>query len=153
MRFLLVDKILEMAPGKRAVAAKSFSPAEDFFQDHFPGFPVVPGVLLTEMMAQTAGKALDAEKKPRGKAMLVSINKASFREWMGPDQTAVMTAEIRTNQEKYATASCRIDIDGKKICSAELLFSFVPLDQFSPGYKDDVLEDYLAKSGHGGLYR
>lgn len=145
MRFLLVDEILEMVPGKMARAEKTFSPEEDFFQDHFPGFPVVPGVLLTEMMAQTAGKALDAEKKTRGKAMLVSINKASFREWMGPGQTAVMSAEIRTSQDKYATASCNIEVDGNAICSAELLFSFVPLDQFAPDFKDEVLESFLSK--------
>jgi 3-hydroxyacyl-[acyl-carrier-protein] dehydratase len=143
MRFILVDKILEMEPGKRVRAEKTFSPDQDFFQDHFPGFPVVPGVLLTEMMAQTAGKALDAEKKPRGKAMLVSITKAGFREWMRPGQTAVMSAEIRANRDKYATATCSIEIDGEKICSAELLFSFVSMDKFSADFKDEVLEAYL----------
>ena len=145
MRFILVDKILEMEPGRTIRAEKRFSADEEFFQDHFPGFPVVPGVLQTEMMAQAAGKCLDAEKRPRGKAMLVEIKKARFRDWMKPDQTANIYAEILTNRDQYATAGCSIEIDEEKICSAELFFSFLPLDQFAPNYRDKVLESFLSK--------
>lgn len=143
MRFIFVDKILELEPGKSIHALKRIGADEDFFQDHFPGFPVVPGVLLTEMMAQTAGKCLDAETKPRGKAMLARINSASFREWVGPDTDAIIHANIRINRENFATANCHIEVDSKKVCSAELLFSFVPLEQFALGYRDEVLESYL----------
>ena len=144
MRFILIDKIIELEPGKKILATKRFSADEDFFQDHFPGFPVVPGVLQTEMMAQAAGKCLDAEKRPRGKAMLVEIKKARFRDWMKPDQTATIFAEILTNRDQYATAACRIEAAGRKICSAELFFSFVPMDKFAPDYKDEIIESYLA---------
>ncbi len=143
MRFLFVDKILELLPGKSIKASKYISSKEDFFQDHFPGFPVVPGVLLTEMMAQTAGKCLDAERKPRGKAMLVQIRKAGFRDWVRPDQEAVIGVEIRSNRENYSTAFCTVEVSGKKVCSAELLFSFLPLNQLSPDFRDEVLEEYL----------
>ena len=145
MRFILVDEILELEPGKRIRALKTLRADEDFFQDHFPGFPVVPGVLLTEMMAQTAGKCLDAERKPRGKAMLAKINSASFRQWMRPDQTAVIDADIKTNRDQYATANCSVEVADKKICSAELFFTFVPMDNFAAGYRDEVLESFLAK--------
>jgi 3-hydroxyacyl-[acyl-carrier-protein] dehydratase len=144
MRFILIDKILEMEPGKTIRAVKRFSAGEEFLQDHFPGLPVVPGVLQTEMMAQAAGKCLDAEKRPRGKAMLVEIKKARFRDWMKPEQTANITAEILTNRDQYATANCRIEIENKTISSAELFFSFVPMDQFSPDFKDEVLESFLS---------
>ena len=146
MRFIFVDKILDLVPGKSIRALKVIRAGEDIFQDHFPGFPVVPGVLLTEMMAQTAGKCLDAERKSRGKAMLVEITKASFRDWMRPDQEATITAEIKVSRERYASASCEIKVEGKKICSSELFFSFVPYDRFAPGYRDEVLESYLSKS-------
>ncbi len=145
MRFILVDKILELVPGKTIRATKTIAASEDFFNDHFPGFPVVPGVLQTEMMAQAAGKCLDAEKRPRGKAMLVEIKKARFRDWMRPDQTAIIFAEILTNRDQYATAACRIEIEGRRICSAELFFSFVPMNKFAPDFKDEILESYLSK--------
>src|SRR3954464_14864412 len=124
MRFILIDEILEMEPGRRIRGSKFISPDEDYFRDHFPGFPVVPGVLLTEMMAQTAGKCLDAENPARGKSMLAKINGASFRDWVRPGETAVIKGEIRTSRPQFATADCRIEIGDRQVCSSELLFSF-----------------------------
>ena len=144
MRFIFVDEILEMIPGKTIRALKEIFADEDFFRDHFPGFPVVPGVLLTEMMAQAAGKCLDAEKKHQGKAMLARINSANFRDWARPGQTAIINAEIKTNREKFATATCNIEVMSKKVCSAELFFTFVPFEEFAPDYIDEVLEAYLS---------
>lgn len=144
MRFIFVDEILEMIPGKTIRALKEILADEDFFRDHFPGFPVVPGVLLTEMMAQAAGKCLDAEKKHQGKAMLARINSANFRDWVRPGQTAIINAEIKTNREKFATATCNIEVMSKRVCSAELFFTFVPFEKFAPDYIDEVLEAYLS---------
>ena len=144
MKFIFVDKILEMIPGKTIQALKKISANEDFFRDHFPGFPVVPGVLLTEMMAQAAGKCLDAEQEHPGKAMLARINSASFREWVRPDQTAIINAEIITNREKFATAKCNIEVMSKRVCSAELFFTFAPFESFAPDYIDEVLESFLS---------
>lgn len=145
MRFLFVDEIRELTPGRRIRAAKHIRVDEPYFRDHFPGFPVVPGVLLTEMMAQTAGKCLDAERRPRGKAMLAQIRKASFRRWVGPGVTAVIDADITVNRDQYATADARVEVDGARICTAELFFSFVPLSQLAEGYRDIVLEDHMAQ--------
>ena len=145
MRFVFVDEILDMLPGTSIEAAKSMPAEEQLFQDHFPGFPVVPGVLLTEMMAQTAGKCLDAEGRPRGKAMLIKIRNADFRKWMLPGQTAHIFARIRTNQDQYATAACRVEVEGQEVCSSELYFSFVPMERFSPGFRDEVLDAFHRK--------
>jgi 3-hydroxyacyl-[acyl-carrier-protein] dehydratase len=144
MRFLFVDRILEMVPGKCIRAVKLIAPDEDYFRDHFPGFPVVPGVLLTEMMAQTAGKCLDAEDRARGKAMLARIQSASFREWVRPGQTAVIYAEVRSSRSQFATANGWIEVAGRRVCSAEMMFSFVAMEQLAPGYRDEVLEAFLA---------
>jgi len=133
-----------MIPGKTIRALKEIFPDEDYFKDHFPGFPVVPGVLLTEMMAQAAGKCLDAEKKHQGKAMLARINSANFRDWVRPGQTAIINAEIKTNREKFATATCNIEVISKRVCSAELFFTFAPFDSFAPDYVDEVLESFLS---------
>lgn len=149
MRFLFVDRILELSPGKAIKAEHHISGGQDFFQDHFPGFPVVPGVLLTEMMAQAAGKCLDAESTGRGKAMLAQIRSASFRDWVRPNETALIVAEIRANQAQYATAACSVEVHGVKVCTADLLFSFLPMEKFAPGYHDDVLESFRNSQEQG----
>ena len=143
MRFILIDRILEMIPGQKIVAAKAIRPEEEYFRDHFPGFPVVPGVLLTEMMAQTAGKCLDADRPSRGKAMLVQIRSASFRDWVLPGKHARIHASIKINQSQYATATCHVEVDNKDVAQAELLFSFLPLERLAPGYRDDILADFM----------
>ena len=147
MRFILVDEILELSPGSSIRAAKHIALDEDYFRDHFPGFPVVPGVLLTEMMAQAAGKCLAAEDLSRGRPMLAQIKLASFRGWVGPGKTVILFAEIKVSRPRFATAVCRAEVDGEPVCSAEVLFTFVPGDQFSPGFRDEVLENYLANCG------
>ena len=136
-------EIIEMKPGESITALKNINTGEDYFKDHFPGFPVVPGVLLTEMMAQTAGKCLDAEKKTRGKAMLVQIKRANFKEWVLPGEVAFIYSQITTNTDMYATANSHIKVNKKKVCSAEFLFSFVPMKKLAPDYVDEVLENYL----------
>jgi len=146
MRFILVDKIVELEPGKSITALKTLPATEDLFKDHFPSFPVVPGVLLTEMMAQAAGKCLDAEKKPRGKAMLARIKSASFHHWVLPNQEIRIYAHIKNNQDTYATADCKIVVENKTACRAELFFGFLTYDHFASDYRDEILEAYLSAS-------
>ena len=145
MRFILIDAIVEMTPGQSIVAVREVSPEDDYFQDHFPGFPVVPGVLLTEMMAQTAGKCLDAERRARGKAMLAKIRSASFRRWVQPGQRAWVEAEIQTNQARLATAKCRVRVDNAIVAEADLLFSFLALEHLAGEFRDDILEAYFER--------
>ena len=142
MRFILVDRIHELDPGKQITASKTLSAHEELFRDHFPGFPVVPGVLLTEMMAQAAGRCLDAEGTHPGRAMLGKITGASFREWVKPDQEIMLHAKIIQNRPAYATADCFAEVDGKKVCSAELFFVFAPHEQFATNFQDEILNAY-----------
>lgn len=142
MRFVLIDAIQELDPGRRIRASKTLPAGEEVFRDHFPGFPAVPGVLLTEMMAQAAGKCLDAEGTHAGKAMLGQIRSATFRQWVKPDQEAIIYAEVTQNRSSYATADCFVEVDGKKVCSAELFFVFASYEQFAPDYRDEILDAY-----------
>lgn len=143
MRFVLVDRLLSLDPGKSAKAEKTFAADEELFRDHFPGFPVVPGVLLTEMMGQTAAKCLDCVPSQRGKAMLASIRRADFRAWVKPGEKVIMSAEIRVNRGRMATAICSASVADQDVASAELLFSFHPDPQSRQTMSDPVLEAFL----------
>jgi len=143
MRFLLVNRILALEPGVSIEAEMSLPETEELFQDHFPGFPVVPGVLLTEMMAQAAGKCLNAQQLPRGLAMLGEVRSAKFRNWVRPGEVIRLHAAIETSRDAYAVARCHAEVEGRRACSAELLFSFLPKERLAPGYRDELLERWL----------
>lgn len=147
MRFLLVDRILSLTPGREVVATRAVPLDDEYFQDHFPGFPVVPGVLLTEMMGQAAAKCLNAERRPRGNAMLARILSASFRQWVRPGDEVQLLATIESNEERFATADCRAEVAGRSVAQAKLFFAFMPREQFAPTLRDEVLERYLAERG------
>lgn len=140
----MVDEISEMVPGKTITATKTLSETEDLFRDHFPGFPVVPGVLLTEMMAQAAGKCLFAENPSRGRPMLAQIKAANFRGWVRPGETVVLTAKILSSRLQFATSACQGRVDGRLVCTAEVMFTFAPSSTFAADYRDEVLDHYLA---------
>ena len=145
MRFVLVDRIHSLEPGVGVVAATEIRADEDYFRDHFPGFPVVPGVLLTEMMGQAAAKCLDAEGRARGKAMLARILSANFRRWVQPGQLVILRAAITANTEQYATAECRSEVGGQCVADAKLFFSFISRDKLGSAYRDQLLDEFLAR--------
>ena len=145
MRFILVDRIVSLSPGTEISAVRLIREDEDYFADHFPGFPVVPGVLLTEMMAQTAGKCLDAERRPRGKAMLAKIVSASFRQWVRPGDEVQLHAKITANDERYATADCLAQVGGRTAAQAKLFVTFLAPGNLAGDFRDQVLEDFLSK--------
>jgi len=146
MRFLLVDRIESLTPGQSIVATRTFPGGDDYLEDHFPGFPVVPGVLLTESMGQAAAKCLDAQRRPRGKAMLVRILSASFRHWVKPGELLELQATIVADDERFATAECKASVAGRAVAQAKLFFSFVPWDSFVAGFEDRALDDFMAGS-------
>ena len=144
MRFVLVDRIVVLEPGVRVEAVRRIPEDDDYFQDHFPGFPVVPGVLLTEMMGQAAAKALDVERRARGKAMLAKILSASFRRWVRPGDEVALQAQLSSNTDRFAQADCQASVRGTLVAQAQLFFTFIPSDTFAPDLRDPVLDAYLA---------
>jgi 3-hydroxyacyl-[acyl-carrier-protein] dehydratase len=143
MRFILVDRIISLEPGRTIHAVKTMSADEELFLDHFPGFPVVPGVLLVEMMAQAAARCLHAEGTERGLSMLGKIDLATFREWVRPGQLIDVYADIVVSRPKFATAECHVTVEEQPRASAKLLFSFVPRNCFAADYRDLILEEFL----------
>jgi 3-hydroxyacyl-[acyl-carrier-protein] dehydratase len=100
------------------------------------------------MMAQAAGKCLDAEQRPRGKPMLAQIRSASFREWVRPGETAEIVVSVLGSHDDVATTRCHVEVGGRKVCSADLMFAFMPRDAFKQDWRDEVLERYLSE--HAG---
>lgn len=77
--------------------------------------------------------------------MLAKIRSASFREWVVPPARALIHARIHSDQAAFATADCRVEVDGRKVADADLLFTFLPLDKLAGDFRDEILETFLSK--------
>ena len=128
--FLLVDKILDITPGKKIVGCKNVTFNEPFFNGHFPGFPVMPGVLIIEAMAQVGGIfALESLGLKAGEAdsdtqiFFMSIDKARFRKPVRPGDTLTMTMEIINRRRNIWKFAGRAEVDGTLVSEAEMMAS------------------------------
>lgn len=128
--FLLIDKIIELNPGKGIVGIKNVTYNEPFFGGHFPNFPVMPGVLIIEAMAQVAGifgleagglKAGNADSNT--KIFFMSIDKARFRKPVRPGDTLVMNMTLLNHRRNIWRFSGRAEVDGILVCEAEMMAS------------------------------
>jgi 3-hydroxyacyl-[acyl-carrier-protein] dehydratase len=124
--FLLVDRVLEMDPGKRIVALKNVTLNEPFFQGHFPGMPVMPGVLIVEAMAQAGGVLVFASAEKKGQNDLIyfmSIDKVRFRQPVVPGDQLIFELEILKQRAKAVKLAGKASVAGKLVAEAELMAS------------------------------
>lgn len=125
--FLLVDKILEIEPGKSIVGIKNVSVNEPFFPGHFPGHPVMPGVLIIEAMAQVACilAILSSDESVRSKVTyFASIDKARFRKPVLPGDQLRFEIEATGCKRGIWIFSAKAFVDGKLVAEAELKATF-----------------------------
>lgn len=123
--FLLVDKILSM-DDKRIVSIKNVTANEEFFLGHFPGRPIMPGVLIVEAMAQTAGVLMLSKDENYGKlAYFTGIDGVRFRKTVVPGEQLVLEVEIIKFRSKTGQVRAEAKVDGKLVCEAELMFALV----------------------------
>jgi len=125
MRWIWIDKFVEFESGKRAVAVKNVTLAEEHLHDHFPGFPIMPESLCIEAMAQTAGILVGEARKFEEKVILAKIKKAVFFDFVKPGDTLRLEASIDTITAEAASTAGKITRDGKVIAEIELMFSHI----------------------------
>lgn len=125
--FLLVDRVLELEPGVRIVALKNVTINEPFFQGHFPGQPVMPGVLIIEAMAQVGG-LLAYESGPADKhgqlIYFMGMDKVRFRKPVVPGDQLIFEARILKMRTKVAKMAGTAFVDNQLVAEAELMASF-----------------------------
>ena len=123
--FALVDRIIDYVPGKRAVGIKNVTFNEPQFQGHFPGQPIMPGVLIVEAMAQVGGIVLTQLPELEGGLFLFAgIDKVRFRRQVVPGDQLVMTVELLwVKQRRFGKMQARAEVDGQLAAEGELMFS------------------------------
>jgi len=131
--FLLVDRVLEMELGQSIKAYKNLSVNEPFFQGHFPDLPIMPGVLIIEAMAQSAGvlgfKTMGLKPSDGSVYMFVGTDKMRFKRPAVPGDQLMMTAEVLTNRRgiwKFAVSS---EVEGELVAEGEILCAVRDTDQ------------------------
>ncbi|MGC2297341.1 MAG: 3-hydroxyacyl-ACP dehydratase FabZ [Acidobacteriaceae bacterium] len=142
--FLLIDRIVEIERKKRIVALKNVTINEPFFQGHFPGFPIMPGALVVEAIAQAGGVLLMPEVPDRHKKLMVftGIERAKFRRPVVPGDQRRIEISVLNCKPRVARMEGRATVDGKLACEATVMCQLVPrADQGAPGAAAEVVSE------------
>lgn len=128
MRYVLLDRLTELTPGRSARGIKCVSLAEDVFEHHFPGHPLFPGALLVESMAQVGGVLLEATLRQQGQhglhALLVSIDRAQFRHPVRPGEKLVLHAQVLHATEDGGRIEATAQVEDRLVAKTQLTFAF-----------------------------
>jgi UDP-3-O-[3-hydroxymyristoyl] N-acetylglucosamine deacetylase/3-hydroxyacyl-[acyl-carrier-protein] dehydratase len=123
--FLFVDRVIEIEPGKKGIGIKNVTVNDGFFQGHFPQKPVMPGVIMIEAMAQTAGVVVLTSGAHNGKvALFMSISDVKFRKVVNPGDQLMMEVEIIRDRERTAHVKGVARVDGEVAIEADMMFSY-----------------------------
>jgi 3-hydroxyacyl-[acyl-carrier-protein] dehydratase len=133
MRYILLDRIEQIEHSRRLRAVKTVSRSEDFFTDHFPGHPVMPGALLIECMAQAGTALLELSQDLRIKALLVMVERAKFKLPVRPGDSMLVDIAIDSNDGSWARVSGSIAVEQRVVADAMLTFSLNEVEQYYPG--------------------
>lgn len=124
--FLLVDKITEIDPGKKAIGVKNVTMAEPWFQGHFPNYPLMPGVLIIEALAQTAGIALAIQEEYKGLlGVFAGVEQMKFKKQVRPGDSLILEAEILSVKMNVVKADVKATVDGKIAAMGTISFVMI----------------------------
>ncbi len=133
MRWIWIDKFVEFESGRRAVAVKNVTLAEEHLHDYIPGFAVMPECLMIEAMAQTAGILVGEANDFQEKVVLAKISRATFFDYVTPGDRLRIEARVGTLSPEAASTSGTITRDGHPVAEIDLMFSHI--DQNLAGKK------------------
>ncbi|QYF85459.1 3-hydroxyacyl-ACP dehydratase FabZ [Brevibacterium sp. PAMC21349] len=123
--FLLVDRVLELEEGKRAVAIKNVTANEEFFSGHFPDYPVMPGVLIVEALAQVSAVVMLTKEENKGRiGLLAGIDGCRFKRQVKPGDQLRLEVEITRLKGPIGKGTGRATVEGETVCETELIFAF-----------------------------
>jgi 3-hydroxyacyl-[acyl-carrier-protein] dehydratase len=132
VRFVLVDKITEFEAGRRAAGYRDLSPDAEHYRDHMPAYPVEPGVLILESMAQLGGRLVQQSVKHESGRdvlpMLAMVNQAEFRKPVRPGCRLGLAAEVLSLRTTGARVSATAHVDGERVAGATLTYVLIGLD-------------------------
>ena len=124
--FLMIDRVEEYIPGESAIAYKNVCINEPFFQGHFPGNPIMPGVLIVEAMAQTGAVAVLSLEENKGKnALFGGIDKLKFKKQVVPGDVLKLEVKIIKRKGQIGVGEAIATVDGKLAAKGELTFAIV----------------------------
>ena len=119
--FLLVDRIIEIIPGERAIGIKNVTVNEPFFQGHFPERPIMPGVLIVEAMAQVGVVVLQMASQDKKLALFAGMDKVRFRRPVVPGDQLVLTVEVlNIRKNRFGKMKGQAEVDGQVVAEGEL---------------------------------
>jgi 3-hydroxyacyl-[acyl-carrier-protein] dehydratase len=125
MRWIWIDRFLEFHRGKSARAIKNLSMAEDYFADHFPGYPVMPGTLMLEGLAQTGGVLVGEVNDFQEKVVLAKVPWARFHRDAFPGEQLIYEAEVLHLRPEGAAVQGKVTSNGELIVEAEIFFAYL----------------------------
>ncbi len=129
MRYLMVDRILEVEKGSRAVGLKNVSQSEDVFNHHFPEMAVMPGALTLEAMAQTGGRLICLSRDFQVRPMLLAVDKARFKKQILPGDQMRIEVNLMAMGSRMAEVSAVVNVEGSAAAEAMLKFVLTEADE------------------------
>jgi 3-hydroxyacyl-[acyl-carrier-protein] dehydratase len=141
--FQLIDRITELDLAKQTIRAEAAVPeASTIFEGHFPGYPLMPGVLLIESMAQTSGWLIIAQTRFEKMPFLATIKEAKLRTFVTPGQQLTLSARLEHEGSGFAVTDAEVAVGGKLVCNATITFRV--MDFPNPSFRA-FMEEFAAR--------
>jgi 3-hydroxyacyl-[acyl-carrier-protein] dehydratase len=141
--FQLIDRITDLDIAKQTIRAEATVPTSStIFEGHFPGYPLMPGVLLIESMAQTSGWLVIAQTRFTKMPFLAALKEVKLRSFVTPGQRILVAAKLAHEGSGYAITEAEIEVDGKVTCNATITFRV--MDFPNPSFRT-FMEEFAAR--------